>query len=127
MSILIKNGYSVTYDIVGDQRIGEFRDGIWSIAEDERGRIWLGTENDGAIRLTFNSWPNIEDVIIERFGVEHGLPPGQVFTSLLEGKIYFTPVKGLYTFDEDTKKFNKTNVFGKKAMDNNLLVKFLPP
>lgn len=112
------------YELIGDDAIQGFNDGIWDFAEDEQGRVWLGTESDGAIRLTFNKWPDIEDVKVERFGVEHGLPKGQVFMSSFDDKIYFTPVKGLYTFDDETQKFTKTDNFGEKAMDES--IGFLP-
>ncbi len=106
------------YEVVG--RIEGFTDGIWSFVEDDEGRVWLGAETDGAIRLTFNSWPDIEKVTIERFGVDHGLPRGQVFISKLNGKIYFTPVKGFYTFDEETQKFSMSDTFGQKAMESGI-------
>ena len=98
-------------------RVQEFNDPIWSFAEDQQGRLWMGTEVDGVIRLTFNSEPGIEDVTIERFGTEHGLPKGQVFIYELDGKMYFAPVKGFYTFNEDTQKFSPDNTFGEKAME----------
>ena len=111
------------FDNIGDDRIGEIFDGIWDFAEDEQGRIWLGTENDGAIRITFNSWPDVKDIKAERFGVEHGLPKGQVYMSMLDGQIFFHPVKGLYIFDEETQKFSKSDMFGEKAMHENIGVK----
>ena len=54
------------YDIVGDKRIGEFRDGIWSIAEDEKGRVWLGTENDDISKAA-----NWSDYVYANKGVEY--------------------------------------------------------
>jgi len=117
---IIKRLGNDKYDIVGDDRIKGFKDGIWDFEEDDQGRVWLGTDADGAIRLTFNSWPDIKDVTIERFNADDGLPNGQVFISSLDGKLYFTAVKGLYTFDEDTKMFSKTDIFGQKAGDTGI-------
>ena len=97
-------------------RIEGFRDPIWSFEEDKEGRIWLGAETEGVIRLTFNNWPDLEDVTIERFGEDHGLPKGQVYIFNIDGTIYFAPVKGLYTFDENNQHFNLNDTFGEKAM-----------
>ncbi len=108
------------FESVGNDRIGEIFDGIWDFQEDSLGRIWLGTESDGAIRLTFNSWPDIKDIKTERFGVEHGLPKGQVYMSMLDGQIYFHPVKGIYTFDEETQKFSISDEFGEKAKNEGI-------
>jgi signal transduction histidine kinase/CheY-like chemotaxis protein len=105
------------------ERIEGFRDPIWSFSEDDQGRVWLGTETDGAIRLSFNNWPDIKDVTIERFGVEHGLPKGQVFTYNIEGIIYFVPVKGLYIFDENSKRFLPNDTFGEKAQQTGTILK----
>lgn len=114
---LMKKLSNDKFDFVGNDRIGEIFDGIWDFAEDDQGRIWLGTENDGAIRITFNSWPDIKDIKVERFGVEHGLPKGQVYMSMVDGEIYYHPVKGLYVFDEASQRFTKSDKFGKKVMD----------
>jgi len=105
------------FDFIGDDRIGEIFDPIWDFAEDDQGRIWLGTESNGAIRVTFNAWPDVKDIKAERFGEEHGLPKGQVYMSKVDGQIYFHPVKGLYVFDEETEKFTKSDEFGPKIRD----------
>lgn len=120
---LMKKLNNDNFDFVGDDRIGEILDGIWDFAEDDQGRIWLGTENDGAIRITFNSWPDVKDIKAERFGEEHGLPKGQVYMSMLDGEIYFHPVKGVYTFDEEIQKFTKSDEFGIKAKDENIAIR----
>jgi len=103
-------------------RISIIREGIWSFAEDAEGRIWLGTESDGAVRITFNSWPDLEDIKIERFGVEHGIPKGQVYIYSVDGEIYFTPVKGFLTFDEEKNQFVKDNTFGAKAEESGTII-----
>jgi signal transduction histidine kinase/CheY-like chemotaxis protein len=112
---ILKRKTKKTWENLG--RIDGFNDGIWSISEDEEGRIYLGTETDGILRLTFNNWPDKEDVMIERFNIDHGLPKGQTFIQKIDGKMYFTPVKGLYTFDEDTKRFIPDSTFGTEAMN----------
>ena len=117
---VVKNLGNDKFDIISDDLIKGFTDGIWDFEEDDQGRVWLGTESDGAIRLTFNSWPDIKDVTIERFNADDGLPNGQVFISSLDGELYFTAVKGLYTFDEDTRMFSRTDIFGQKAMDTGI-------
>jgi signal transduction histidine kinase/ligand-binding sensor domain-containing protein len=111
------------FDFVGDDRIGEIFDGIWDFAEDDQGRIWLGTESNGAIRVTFNAWPDVKDIKTERFGEEHGLPKGQVYMSTVGDQIYFHPVKGLYVFDEENQRFRKSDAYGSKVRDEAIALK----
>jgi transcriptional regulator with GAF, ATPase, and Fis domain len=104
-----------TWEFAG--RIDGFIDAIWSISEDEEGRLYLGTETDGILRLTFNNWPDKDDVTVERFNFDHGLPKGQVFIQKIDEKMYFTPVKGFYTFDDEANRFIPDTTFGDKARD----------
>ena len=117
---LLKNLGNDKFDFVGDDRIGEIFDGIWDFAEDDQGRIWMGTESNGVIRITFNAWPDVKDIKVERFGVEHGLPKGQVYISTIDDEIYFHPVKGVYTFNEEKQVFSNTDVFGERAKHENI-------
>jgi signal transduction histidine kinase/CheY-like chemotaxis protein/ligand-binding sensor domain-containing protein len=117
---VVKQKNNTDYELLG--RIDGFRDPIWSFAEDDRGRIWLGTETDGVIRLTFNSWPDIEDVTVERFGEEHGLPKGQVFIFNINHSLFFSPVRGIFTFNENTRSFSRTDTFGDKAKETGTIL-----
>ncbi len=97
-------------------RIPNFNHDIWSIQEDGDGRLWLGSGSDGAYRLTFMDFPNLDSVEVEHFGVEHGLPDGQLLISKVGNDLYFTPYKGFYRFDESDKRFHPDSTFGTRAM-----------
>ncbi len=112
---LLRKKTDKTWEMIG--RIEGFNDPIWSISEDEIGRVYLGTETDGILRITFNNFPDLNDVTVERFNIDHGLPKGQTFIQKIDEKMYFTSVKGFYSFDENTKRFIPDETFGEKARD----------
>ena len=101
------------YEVIG--RFEGVNDGIWSFAEDEEGRLWLGTESQGAIRITFNNWPDPNDITIERYSADNGLPFGQLYLYKVGETVYFMPFNGIFTFDDETKQFARSTTFGEKA------------
>lgn len=82
----------------------------YSMAEDDLGRLWLGTGSMGAIRITLPpGWKGEASgppPRIERFGLAEGLPSLiQPYLFHWEGKIRAATQAGMMTFDEGTGRF----------------------
>ena len=76
-------------------KVSGINEDIRSIAETADGRLWLGTRFKGLLRIN----PSLNDLQIEHFGVEHGLPAGEILVSKIRGGEIFSGRGGLYRFD----------------------------
>lgn len=101
----------------------EYKNGIWhdhkkvhkditseinSIVELHDGTLWLGTTLKGVIKLT-------PDQVIERYGVEQGLPDlrgNKVYE--IDNQIICATKKGVYYLNTKENKFEKYQGFGEK-------------
>lgn len=87
--------------------------GIWeelrTAVELDDGRLWLGSISQGALRVSFptkvNGQPDLKNPVIERYDTRHGLPRGGVLTVSLRGRLNFVAQKGVFTFEERSKRF----------------------
>lgn len=78
---------------------------ISTIAEVKPGELWLGTNAQGVIRVTFNDH-SLLNPRIERFGSEDGLlSEGGSSVRIAAGKVAFITAGGIFQFDELTGKF----------------------
>lgn len=76
------------------------REYVSSIAEDAEGRFWLGTGNEGVLRLDpAGKAPGqaaVSRPVVTRFGTEHGLPPGQIEAKTIAERVVFLSRDGLF-------------------------------
>ncbi|MCP5028470.1 MAG: hypothetical protein GY929_19505, partial [Actinomycetia bacterium] len=80
------------------ERIPGVREQVNSIVEDTLGRLWLGTRNDGVLRL--DPAADSDPPIITRFGVADGLPAGWVHTTTVAGRVTFRGGQGTGLFHQ---------------------------
>jgi len=107
---------------IDEGRIHGIHEPIWSIVESEDGRLWLGTEAQGVLRVNFldgNSnlrrWN--ENPKVERFDFQHGLPKGWVGVNAIRARTIFTSDQGLFRFDRETNKFFPDSTYGSVFAD----------
>lgn len=103
----------------------EYKNGTWyqayekgfnldtrSVAEDNNGRLWLGTTIGGVKMVDFSSQ---DDTVITTFTSEHGLPSDQKnYPIKLDNKISFMTTGGIYYFSEEKAKFLPDSTFGNR-------------
>ncbi len=100
---------------------------IRSIAEDADGRLWLGTQYRGVLRLDRSPETGIRTtdegaVEIHRFGVEDGLPLLEgIKVHRLEDKMIFGTTNGIYHFDEATQRFETDPDFRESTARTHIL------
>ncbi|MEO5908249.1 MAG: hypothetical protein ABIR50_09540, partial [Ginsengibacter sp.] len=97
---------------------------IFSIAEDENGRTWAGSQNGEAIRITpffdKNGHPDVIKSKIESFGKEQGLKGFYSRLFILNNQIYFLTDSSTVTYDDIKKQFVQASLFGKHFFDGNI-------
>jgi serine phosphatase RsbU (regulator of sigma subunit) len=90
---------------------------IYSIAQSDDRRVWLGTLNHGVIRMDLKErithYPYQFDTKI--FDVDKGLPDGGVFVKEYVGGVLFGTNDGIYDYDEVSNSFEEELVY-KEAM-----------
>jgi len=101
------------------------QDEIRTLVETKDGRLWAGTYATGLLRLTFprdggEIW---QDVQVERFGPEHGLPDGRVYVHEINGTPYFTTLDNIYRFDPATQRFAADSTFMVVPSDGGWILK----
>jgi serine phosphatase RsbU (regulator of sigma subunit) len=114
---------SLRYDPMASKWIDEGRipgihEPIWSIVEGADGKLWLGTEAQGVLRVTFSD-ENFRDekLRVERFGLLQGLPRGWVGVNAMRAQTIFTSDEGLFRFDLKTKTFFPDSTYGNMFAD----------
>ena len=90
---------------------GTWRDGgrfegvqgqVRTIAEDDQGRLWLGTRTQGVLRLEAGASPSDPEAV-RHFGVDDGLPVGWLETTTIAGqvRVLSSTDGGLFRFDAE--------------------------
>ncbi len=97
---------------------------VRSIVEDEEDVLWLGTSQQGVLRMKIpprqpglgidNEAPEVE---IERYTEEDGIPRGWVHVFLVKKRARFATAKGLRYFDLRSQSFLPDSTFGKTFAD----------
>jgi len=76
--------------------------------EDGSGRLWLGSDFEGALRVN-----HLADApSVEAFGAKEGLPAGLAYPSLVAGRIVILSKAGILAFDEKARRFSPDSVLG---------------
>lgn len=101
-----------------------FRDGRWvdegaipgiseqsrMLLEDDEGRLWIGTQYQSVLRVTFPpDWDGADSgqPEVERFGQDHGLPSAfNINLYRIDDEILFSSVAtGVFRFEQETRRF----------------------
>ena len=97
-------------------RMPGISDDVWNIAEDHKGNIWIGTQDNGVLRVKLSldaaGRPVLAQSRVDRFDSTHGLDPYTVCALKAGGRVYFATSKGLYHFEEQTNRFVRDHTFG---------------
>lgn len=91
---------------------------IRTIVEDNEGNLWLGSRSTGVVHLLFPESDTISNPIIKKYGIENGLPEGEVNVFFAAGHTMFATIeKGIFRFDKQNKIFKSDPTLGKKFAD----------
>ncbi|MEO8233562.1 MAG: ATP-binding protein [Ignavibacteriota bacterium] len=96
---------------------------VRSIVEDEDGILWLGTSQQGVLRVKFLSYQpevatdKVPAVEIERFTEGKGIPKGSVRVSFIKNRVRIATYKGMRMFEPRSQSFIPDSTFGKIFAD----------
>jgi signal transduction histidine kinase len=96
---------------------------VRSIVEEEDGILWLGTSQQGVLRVKFVSPQHglpaekVPAVEIERFTEEKGIPIGSVRVFFIKNRIRIATFKGMRMFEPRSQSFIPDSTFGKIFSD----------
>jgi len=92
---------------------------ITNLSEDQTGNLWMGTSDQGVLKLSINSFNNkrINEVTISRFDSTNGLPKGPFIVSQISGFTIVATNKGLYNFNFINNRFEPDSSYGKQFAD----------
>ncbi|MCI0694461.1 ATP-binding protein [candidate division KSB1 bacterium] len=100
----------VTKNWIDEGRLAAIHETIWTIAESDDGRLWLGSESQGVLRVDFTVRKDSPQ--IERFDSRNGLPSGWIGVYPIADKTIFTSMQGVYRFHEAAQRFLPDSSFG---------------
>lgn len=79
--------------------------------EATNGDLWLYSITNGIFRVRLPAGAALQEAGVERFGQQHGLPPGFVIARKVAGQVYFYTVDGMFRFDESRQTFITDTTF----------------
>jgi len=88
-----------------EYRCETVRQEILSIAESKNnpGILWLGTRSNGVIKVKTGNNPRRPE--IQHFGIDRGLPEGEILVAESAGSLRFATSKGLFRLDKNGRTF----------------------
>ncbi|MDQ1355308.1 MAG: hypothetical protein QG657_5618, partial [Acidobacteriota bacterium] len=89
--------------------------GFWSIVEDDAGNVWLGTLTQGVVKVEFHG--NLLEYGIMPYGIDQGLPEGEIHVVRAGDRVLFATAKGLYGFKEKENRFVPDSLLGEIFSD----------
>jgi serine phosphatase RsbU (regulator of sigma subunit) len=92
---------------------------INSITEDHQGNLWLGTEEEGVLKMYIRYIEDrkIGETVITRYNEENGLPEGHSVVSQLKGPLLVGTSQGLYYYNLREDSFTPDSSFGIPFVD----------
>jgi serine phosphatase RsbU (regulator of sigma subunit)/ligand-binding sensor domain-containing protein len=92
---------------------------ISSITEDQLGNLWMGTIEQGIVKMNIKSFHNnrIKDFEVLKFDTLNGLPTGPTLVSNISGRIVIGTSKGLFKFSIHRGSFEPDSSFGTNFAD----------
>lgn len=114
------NGLSSVYwnggSFENEGYVGGFEEDVFNFQLQEDGTLWLGTTNNGVFRTHEKIFTDTT-IEMEHFYMEEGLPEGDVFIGMVEGRPLFASEKGIYELREG--KFQLYNGLGVDFSEGN--------
>ncbi len=114
----LENGLTSLYYNKGkwikEKNIEGITETVSSISEDHLGNLWMGTLNEGVIKMNVRSFRDkrINEVEIFKFGNDQGVPSGPTLISQISGRLIIGTSKGLYKFVSVHNIFEPDSSFG---------------
>ena len=101
-----------------DIKIKGIEERIYKITEDLSGNLWMGTNNSSVYVMNITNYSlTKEDPKVFKYDTLHGLPEGDIYVELVNGKPLFATTKGLYSFLPDQERFEPDTSFGAEFAD----------
>jgi signal transduction histidine kinase/DNA-binding response OmpR family regulator/ligand-binding sensor domain-containing protein len=97
---------------IKETKIKNITEEIWTIAEDKKGNLWLGTLAKGVLNVNFPGSGSIDDPVVIRYDTSHGLPSGEAHVFMAAGHVMLATGKGIFRFDEKDKIFTPDDTIG---------------
>jgi signal transduction histidine kinase/DNA-binding NarL/FixJ family response regulator/predicted DNA-binding transcriptional regulator AlpA len=88
-----------------EKRFEKVTQTIRTIVEDKDGNLWLGTQTEGVIHIRFREKERLEPYGAKPYGVDHGLPGGEVNVFWAADHVVFAAANGIYYFEKETETF----------------------
>jgi serine phosphatase RsbU (regulator of sigma subunit)/ligand-binding sensor domain-containing protein len=119
---------------INENYFNGINDEIRSIAEDDKGNLWLGTPFDGLLKVNFITEKRNDSLItswnehykINRYDTTSGLPDMKYnIPYVFKNKMIFATVKGIYEFENKTNRFNPSQ-FLDKNLQQSQIYRFVP-
>ena len=131
----LQKGLAVLQNVSGNWRLagsvkGVFEE-VWSIVEEEPGVLWLGTANQGVVRVTlpqsnFVEGREIAPKTVERFDQAHHIPPGSVSVYTFKDQIIFDISEGRLRFNRKSQSFVRDSTTFGAAWTDSLYALYIP-
>jgi len=104
---------------INEGKIDGIDEQITYLSEDHLGNLWMGTPNQGILKLTIKSFINkrINEVTISRYDSTDGLPKGPFIVTQTTGMPIVATNKGLYKFNFIDTEFKPDSSFGIQFSD----------
>jgi serine phosphatase RsbU (regulator of sigma subunit)/ligand-binding sensor domain-containing protein len=92
---------------------------ISSISEDQLGNLWMGTLEQGLVKMNIKSFHKnrIKDIEVLKFDTLSGLPTGPTLVSNISGRIVIGTSRGLFKFSIHRGSFEPDSSFGTDFAD----------
>ena len=104
---------------VDEGKFTDIDENITQMSEDGVGNLWMGTPDNGVIKLNILSLDGdrIKDVKISKYDTTYGLPGGPAITSQITGPLEVATSEGLYKFNQVENRFKPDTAYGVQFAD----------